>query len=151
MKSRVHFSSAHDEWSTPQDVYDKLNAEFRFADDACPLAGDSNGLMREWRSPCFCNPPYSSISVWCEKAALEAAAGKTVVLLIPSRTDTRWWHRFVMQASEIRFIKGRLKFGNAKNSAPFPSCIAVFRPFDEVRAGICGKIPDHICDANKML
>lgn len=124
----VHFSSAHDEWTTPSDVYAALDAEFHFRDDACPLAGERNGLMREWGSPCFCNPPYSAIADWCEKASLEAKAGKTVVMLIPSRTDTRWWHRFVMAANEIRFIKGRLKFGGAKNSAPFPSCVVVFRP-----------------------
>jgi hypothetical protein len=124
--NRVHFSSASDEWATPKDTYDALDAEFGFKDDACPLGGDANGLMREWASPCFCNPPYSEIGPWMEKAYLEASAGKTVVCLIPSRTDTRWWHQFVMKATEIRFIKGRLRFGDAVNVAPFPSCVVVF-------------------------
>jgi site-specific DNA-methyltransferase (adenine-specific) len=87
--------------------------------------------MREWNSPCFVNPPYSEILPWMEKAALEARAGKTVVLLVPARTDTRWWHEFAMKAKEIRFIRGRLKFGNAKTGAPFPSAVVVFGPTGE--------------------
>lgn len=124
--NRVVFSSASDEWATPAETYAALDAEFHFADDACPLGGSVNGLMREWASPCFCNPPYSNIAPWLEKAMLESKAGKTVVMLIPSRTDTRWWHAYVMKASEIRFIKGRLKFNGAKNGAPFPSAVVVF-------------------------
>lgn len=125
--NRVVFSSASDEWATPAETFAALDAEFQFADDACPLGGDSNGLMREWRSPCFVNPPYSDIGSWMEKAVLEWQAGKTVVLLVPSRTCTRWWHEHAMRASEIRFIRGRLKFGGAKINAPFPSCVVVFR------------------------
>lgn len=83
--------------------------------------------MREWDSPCFVNPPYSDISAWMEKCFIESQAGKTVVALVPSRTDTRWWHRFAMRASEIRFVKGRLKFGDAKHGAPFPSAIIIWR------------------------
>lgn len=125
--NRVLFSSASDEWATPAAVYDALNAEFRFADDACPLAGDANGLMRSWASPCFCNPPYSDIGPWMEKAVLEWKAGATVVMLVPSRTCTRWWHEYAMKATEIRFCRGRLKFGSAKTGAPFPSCVVIFR------------------------
>lgn len=125
--NRVLFSSSSDEWATPAATYDALNAEFQFADDACPLGGDANGLMREWGSPCFCNPPYSDILPWMDKAANEAAHGKTVVLLVPSRTDTRWWHDYAMKATEIRFIRGRLKFGTATTGAPFPSCVVIFR------------------------
>lgn len=124
--NRVLFSRVSDEWATPAETFDALNAEFRFADDACPLGGDANGLLREWASPCFCNPPYSEIGPWMEKAHLEAMAGKVVVMLVPSRTDTRWWHDYAMKASEIRFIRGRLKFGSAKTGAPFPSCVVVF-------------------------
>ena len=124
--NRVLFSSASDEWATPTETFRALDAEFKFADDACPLGGDRNGLLREWSSPCFVNPPYSDIYPWMEKAKIEADAGKTVVLLVPSRTDTRWWHEFAMKASEIRFIRGRLKFGNAKTGAPFPSAVVVF-------------------------
>jgi len=119
------FSHKSNEWSTPQETYTALDAEFHFADDACPLAGEANGLMREWRSPCYCNPPYSEIGRWMEKAWLESQAGKTVVLLVPSRTDTRWFHKFCLRG-EIRFIKGRLKFGGHKNAAPFPSMVVVF-------------------------
>jgi len=125
---RVHFSSATDDWATPADTYAALDKEFSFVDDPCPLAGAGNGLLREWRSPCFVNPPYSDIGPLMEKAYLEASAGKTVVLLVPSRTDTRWWHDYAMRAKEIRFIKGRLKFGNATSGAPFPSCVVVFAP-----------------------
>lgn len=133
--NRVLFSSASDEWATPKATYDALHSEFGFQDDPCPLGGDSNGLMREWKSPCFVNPPYSDIGPWMEKAALEAAAGKTVVLLVPSRTDTRWWHEYAMKAAEIRFIRGRLKFGDAKTGAPFPSCVVVFRSKEDKPCG----------------
>lgn len=124
--NRVIFSSASDEWSTPSEVYDALHKEFGFVDDPCPLGGNVSGLMREWRSPCFVNPPYSEIGEWMAKAELEAQAGKTVVCLVPSRTDTRWWHKYAMKAKEIRFIRGRLKFGGAKHGAPFPSAVVVF-------------------------
>ena len=122
---KVHFSSASDNWSTPRDVYNKLNEEFNFNDDPCPLDGEG-GLDREWGVATFVNPPYSKIKDWCKKAYEEWQKGKTVVMLIPSRTDTRYWHDYIMKSTEIRFIKGRLKFGGSKNSAPFPSAIIVF-------------------------
>lgn len=125
--NRVIFSSASNEWHTPADTYRDLDNEFHFSDDPCPLGGNVNGLMREWQSPCFVNPPYSEIGRWMEKAMLEWNAGKTIVLLVPSRTDTRWWHKFAMKASEIRFIRGRLKFGGATTGAPFPSCVVIFQ------------------------
>lgn len=129
MLSRVLFKSTNDNWKTPNDVYDKLNQEFNFDFDPCPLHSLlDNGLDIEWGKCNFVNPPYSQISKWCEKAYQEANKGKIVVMLIPSRTDTRYWHDYIMKAQEIRFIKGRLKFGNSKNSAPFPSCIVVFNP-----------------------
>jgi hypothetical protein len=124
--NKVMFSSVHDNWSTPKDVYDKLNAEFRFNDDPCPLHG-RGGLEREWGTSTFVNPPYSEIKLWVERGFNEALKGKIIVMLIPSRTDTRWWHDYVMKAYEIRFIKGRLKFGDNKNSAPFPSAIVIFK------------------------
>ena len=126
--NRVVFSSSSDGWSTPAETYAALNSEFGFVDDPCPLGGDANGLLREWNGPCFVNPPYSDIEPWMEKAMLESQQGKTVVLLVPSRTCTKWWHNFAMRASEIRFIRGRLKFGNAKTNAPFPSCVVIFKP-----------------------
>jgi phage N-6-adenine-methyltransferase len=125
-KHAVHFSSQTDEWRTPTAVYDGLNAEFDFDFDPCPLGGDVDGLSIEWGKRNFVNPPYSDISRWIAKGYAEWQAGKTVVFLIPSRTDTRWWHDYVMNATEIRFIKGRLRFGDAKAGAPFPSCVVVF-------------------------
>lgn len=125
--NRIVFSSASDHWATPTEVYNRLNTEFHFVDDPCPLDGDG-GLDRPWGSPVFCNPPYSDLKSWTKKAFDEANHGKTVVLLIPSRTDTRWWHDYVMKATEIRFLKGRLKFGQAKNNAPFPSCVVIYQP-----------------------
>lgn len=105
-----------------------LDAEFNFTFDPCPLGGgSSNGLKINWEPSTFVNPPYSEIKDWCKKAYEEWQKGNTVVMLIPSRTDTRYWHDYVMKATEIRFIKGRLKFGGSKNSAPFPSAIVVFK------------------------
>lgn len=125
--NRVHFSSAKDTWKTPEDFYRALDAEFRFDYDPCPPKPKVDGLTSEWGGVSFVNPPYSQIKFWVEKAHIEAKKGKTVVLLIPSRTDTRWWHDHVMKATEIRFIRGRLKFQGAKWSAPFPSCIVIWR------------------------
>jgi phage N-6-adenine-methyltransferase len=135
------FSSDSDEWGTPQDLFDVLNTEFRFTLDVA--ASDDNhkceryftqatdGLKQSWSNErCWLNCPYSGCADWMAKAYAESQAGALVVCLIPSRTDTRYWHEFVMQASQIRFIKGRLKFempGQPKsNSAPFPSAIVVF-------------------------
>ncbi len=125
----VHFSSAHDNWSTPKDVYDSLNAEFSFDFDPCPLnpSPGLDGLSIEWGQRNFVNPPYSNLGEWIAKSYRESKKGKTVVMLIPSRTDTRAWHDYCLRASEIRFIKGRLKFGDAKNNAPFPSAIIIFK------------------------
>lgn len=125
----VHFMSQSVDWATPQGVYDELDAEFHFNHDPCPLYGRAtmNGLEGPWGTSTFCNPPYGrEIGQWAHKAVEEAALGKTVVLLIPSRTDTHWWHEDIMKADEIRFIRGRLKFGGSLNSAPFPSAVAVF-------------------------
>ena len=124
--NKVMFSSVHDNWSTPKDTYDALDKEFHFNDDPCPIGG-GGGLEREWGTVTYVNPPYSNLKLWLKKAYEEHLKGKTVVMLIPSRTDTVAWHDYVMKAAEIRFIKGRLKFGDSKNSAPFPSAIVVFK------------------------
>jgi len=121
------FTSGSVHWATPSELYQVLDAEFHFNDDPCPLHG-SRGLEREWGTRTFCNPPYGRvIGEWLKKAYSEAQKGKIVVCLIPSRTDTKWWHEIIMHASEIRFMKGRLRFGNSKQGAPFPSAIVVFR------------------------
>jgi site-specific DNA-methyltransferase (adenine-specific) len=108
-------------------VYAKLNDEFSFDFDPCPLNCDIDGLSIEWGKSNFVNPPYSNLKAWCKKAYDESLKGKTVVMLIPSRTDTAAWHDYCMKAQEIRFIRGRLKFGESKNSAPFPSAVVIFR------------------------
>ena len=126
-KMSVHFSSQTDHWSTPKEVYEELNKEFNFDFDPCKLHSPIDGLTIPWGKSNFINPPYSDISNWLKKGFQEWVDEKVCVFLIPSRTDTRWWHDYVMKATEIRFIKGRLKFGGAKNSAPFPSCIVIFK------------------------
>ncbi len=123
----VHFSSQRTDWQTPDDVYMGLDKEFGFDFDPCPCNPEFDGLVCEWGQSNFVNPPYGrQIGQWLAKGHEEWKKGKTVVFLIPSRTDTRWWHDYCMKATEIRFIKGRLKFKGAANSAPFPSAIIVF-------------------------
>lgn len=135
--SSVHFSSMRLDWRTPHALYAELNKEFHFDLDPCgdqshPLAPHTFttiGLDRPWFGNVFMNPPYGrEIGKWLEKATKEVKAGNAnvVVCLIPSRTDTRWWHDYVMKG-EIRFIKGRLHFDDHKNAAPFPSAVVVFR------------------------
>ena len=131
------FSSKSDIWATPQDFFNNLNAEFNFTLDPCALPDNTkcskfytpeqNGLKQDWSNETvFCNPPYSDIKNWVEKAYNEAKRGAKVVMLIPARTDTRYFHDFIYGQHEIRFVRGRLKFGDQKNSAPFPSMVVVF-------------------------
>jgi len=135
----VFFSSRTDLWETPAEFFQSLNAEFGFTRDVCALPSnakcsryytpEADGLKQTWRGVCWMNPPYGrEIGKWVKKAWESAEQGATVVCLLPARTDTRWWHTYVMQAQEIRFVSGRLKFGGARNSAPFPSAVVVFRP-----------------------
>ena len=127
-KMSVHFSSARSDWTTPKSVYKELNKEFHFLFDPCPSLPKFDGLKVNWHKRNFVNPPYGrAIVQWIKKGYEESLKGRLVVFLIPSRTDTRWWHDYIMKADEIRFIRGRLKFGGATNAAPFPSCVAVFR------------------------
>ncbi len=121
------FTSASEHWATPKELYDSLNKEFHFNDDPCPLRG-IGGLDRNWGETVFMNPPYGKgITKWIKRAYEESLLGKTVVCLLPSRTDTKWFHEIILpNAKEIRFIKGRLKFGGSKNNAPFPSAIVIF-------------------------
>ena len=132
----VHFSSATDLWSTPQDFFDEQNAIYGFTLDVCATADNAkcaryfteadNGLEQPWHGACWMNPPYGrAIGLWMRKAYESHLTGATVVCLVPSRTDTRWWHDYAMKG-QIEFIRGRLKFGDAKNSAPFPSALVVF-------------------------
>ena len=126
MINNALFTSNSDEWATPQDVFDKLNCEFHFDLDPCATANnhktdwyftaEQDRLDQNWGGhKVFCNPPYSEIDKWVEKAWRESRQDyTTVVLLIPARTDTRYFHNFIYNRAEIRFIKGRLKFGQSK-------------------------------------
>ena len=129
--SRVVFSSMSDHWSTPSSVYDALNNEFGFTFDPCPLESDSDGLTVQWTGNVFCNPPYSKIPSFIRKGLYHLGMRdcRLLVFLVPARTDTDWFHRYVIGLAEIRFIKGRLKFGGAKTSAPFPSMVCIWRDY----------------------
>jgi site-specific DNA-methyltransferase (adenine-specific) len=136
--SAVMFSSKTDNWSTPQDFFDLLNEEFHFTLDPCAddlnhkcakyYTKESNGLAQSWAGETvFCNPPYGrELPKWVKKCHDEAEHA-TVVMLIPARTDTRAFHEFIYGKAEIRFIRGRLKFGGSKNSAPFPSMLVIYQ------------------------
>ena len=139
MADKVHFSSDSNEWETPQDLFDKLNDEFRFTLDPCASKNNAkckkyytkedNGLIQSWRDEIvFMNPPYGrEIPKWVEKAYNESIHEDCIVVcLIPSRTDTKYWHEFIFPHAEVRFLKGRLKFSGHKNSAPFPSAVVIF-------------------------
>jgi len=124
----IHFSSLRSNWKTPRNIYNILNKEFKFDFDPCPTRSKYNGLLIDWKKSNFVNPPYGKeLPKWIKKGYEEYLKEKTVVFLIPSRTDTRWWHNFCMKATEIRFIQGRLHFDEYKNSAPFPSAIVIFK------------------------
>ncbi|MBY6879736.1 adenine methyltransferase [Clostridium botulinum] len=134
------FSSETDLWATPQDFFDKLNKEFNFDLDPCAthenakcskyFTKEIDGLKQDWQGyKVFCNPPYGRVlKDWVKKCYEESLKpNTTVVMLIPARTDTKYFHEYIYhKVKEIRFVKGRLKFGDAKNSAPFPSMVVVF-------------------------
>lgn len=131
-------SSNTPEWATPQSFFDALNKEFSFTLDPCSThentkcekhyTKEDDGLSKNWGGEVvFCNPPYGrELPKWVKKC-YEESRHADVVMLIPARTDTRWFHDYIYGKAEIRFIKGRLKFGNAKQSAPFPSMVVIYR------------------------
>ena len=135
----VHFMTKTNEWATPKETYLALDREFCFTLDPCcthlnakcvqHFTVDEDGLSRDWgHEVVFMNPPYGrQIYSWMKKAHESSISGATVVCLVPARTDTKWWHEFAMMG-EIRFLKGRLKFNEGKNGAPFPSAVVVYRP-----------------------
>jgi phage N-6-adenine-methyltransferase len=131
------FSSAKDDWETPDFLFDSLNKEFGFTLDPCCLphsakcshyfTPDDDGLAQEWFGVVFMNPPYGrEIGRWVRKAFEQSNNGSVVVCLIPARTDTRWWHSYCMKSKEIRFLTKRLTFKGGTNKATFPAAIVVF-------------------------
>ena len=139
MIQQALYSSNTAEWATPQDLFDELDREFHFTLD--PASTDENakcakhytlkddGLAQDWTGETvFCNPPYGrEIGKWVEKCAKSAGGGATVVMLIPARTDTKWFHEYIYGKAKVRFLRGRVKFGEAKSGAPFPSMVVIFR------------------------
>ena len=134
-------SSVTDQWGTPDDLFAELDTEFNFTLDACASTWNhkvdnyydeaQNGLEQPWTGVVWCNPPYGrAIRNWIQKGYESSVAGATVVMLIPARTDTSYWHDYVMRG-DIRFLRGRIKFvqpdGTATNPAPFPSAVVIFK------------------------
>lgn len=136
MLNKGMFTSETDMWATPRDFFERLNGEFNFELDVCATAENAkcakyytaadDGLSQAWEGTCWMNPPYGrTIGQWVKKAYESSLNGATVVCLLPARTDTAWWHDYCMRG-EIRLVRGRLKFGDAQNSEPFPSAVVVF-------------------------
>lgn len=132
----VHFSSRTDDWETPAELFAELNEIFHFDLDACATRENAkcsryftkrdDALSKRWTGTVWMNPPYGrEIAAFMRKAYEESLSGATVVCLVPSRTDTAWWHRYAKQG-QIIFLRGRLRFGAATASAPFPSAIVIF-------------------------
>jgi len=150
----VMFSSNETSWATPQGFFDILDDRFRFDLDPCAspenakckkyYTEEDDGLSKSWgrNRNVFVNPPYGrDIKRWIQKSYEEAKNnGNTVVMLIPARTDTSYWHEYCMRAAEIYFVKGRLKFGDAKSGAPFPSAVVVFNWYHRGLAPLVGSI-----------
>lgn len=137
MVNRGMFTSTTDLWATPQSLFDELNSEFRFTLDVCALpenakcakffTPEQDGLKQDWGGHiCWMNPPYGrEIGKWVAKASRY-----NCVCLLPARTDTKWFHDYIYNKAEIRFLRGRVKFGNAKSGAPFPSMVVIFKALD---------------------
>ena len=145
-KMDVHFSSSHHAWETPPELFNEYDEKFHFDLDVCAtdenakceahFTPEDDGLAQEWTGTCWMNPPYGrGIDKWIKKAYESDDA--TVVCLLPARTDTAWFHDYILKArmkgeATVEFLRGRVKFVGAKNSAPFPSMIVVFLSAEEV-------------------
>lgn len=134
MKTETLFSSRTEMWETPQWLFDKYNNVYHFTLDVCATednakceeyySPEQDSLKQEWTGMCWCNPPYGrGIERWIQKAIDSSAV---TVMLLPARTDTKWFHELVLPNAKVEFIRGRLRFGGSANNAPFPSLIAVF-------------------------
>lgn len=138
-------SSNSSEWATPQSFFDELDKEFNFTLDPCCTSRNKkctkyytksdNGLTQDWSGETvFCNPPYGrEITEWVKKCHEESMRGTTVVMLIPARTDTAYFHDYIYKKHEIRFIRGSLHFNDSKQGAPFPSMVVVMRGDDRCK------------------
>jgi phage N-6-adenine-methyltransferase len=139
-----------DLYPTPLDFFRKMARRYGPFDlDVCALPDNAkcpryftpevDGLKQPWLGRCWCNPPYGkTIGLWVRKAWESSVEGATVVMLVPARTDTRWWHDYVKpHAAEIHFQRGRLRFGNSIHPAPFPSAVIVFRPGQRYSCSLC--------------
>ena len=135
----VQFRHKSDEWETPPELFAELDREFHFTTDVCALPYNAkcerfftpgeDGLLQTWEGTCWCNPPYGlAIRQWVKKAYESAKNGAVVVCLLPVRSDTHWWHDYVLPYGEVRYMRGRMKFNGIGNSAPFPSAVVIFRP-----------------------
>ena len=141
MNNDLMFSSKYEMWETPQAFFDDLNNIFQFTLDACATPENAkceryytpemDGLKQDWDGVVWCNPPYGrGVGAWVEKAHRTAEeSDATVVMLLPARTDTAWFHDYCYndKYATINFVRGRLKFGGEKNNAPFPSMVVIFR------------------------
>ena len=150
MQHKAAFLSVSHDWRTPQALFDVLDEEFRFTLDAAAstenalcaryFTAEDDALQQPWTGSVFCNPPYGrTIGDWVRWAYIQSRTNAdVVVLLIPARTETSWWHMYAMQAAEIRFIRGRIRFHGGKkenaqsHNATFPSCLVIFRAGEDV-------------------
>lgn len=148
MNTEVMFSSKTNSWATPTAFFHELDEEFHFNLDPCAdeynhkcdkyFTVKENGLLQDWGgASVYVNPPYGrEIGKWVEKAyCTNQEHGNLVVMLLPARTDTKWFHDFIYHKAKIRFIRGRLKFGDSKNSAPFPSMVVIYEKKEGADSG----------------
>lgn len=140
---QVHFSSEKMDWETPQKYFNELHEKYNFTIDVATNGSNAktenfyteedNALIQNWHGRVFCNPPYGrELKRWVKKAYEESQKdhNELIVLLIPARTDTTYWHEYIFDKAEIHFLKGRLKFevnGKATNPAPFPSALIIYK------------------------
>lgn len=158
--NKVHFQSGNKEWETPDTLFQPLKKEFNIVVDVCATADNTkckayfdkkiNGLTASWgvsneisvgKAACWMNPPYGrGIDKWVKKAYDESLKGVTTVALLPARTDTSWFHNYIHNKNEVRFLKGRVKFVDAPSTAPFPSMIVIFKPKKQNKLSIWKKL-----------
>ena len=145
------FKSNSIEWPTPRDIFEPLDREFHFTLDVCATAENTkcirffspekNGLNQNWSGVCWMNPPYGRAMIpFLKKAVMEKANGVITVALIPARTNTAWWHDLVWPNSEVRFVRGRPKFGDSKHGLPQPLAICIFKPKCKWPKAVAGRV-----------